>query len=77
MKKFGGKYFSIVIKSNKLGQQKFIRELIKKVNQIRQEQGLEALDSDDLDQGWQNMAVKDRIELTKRKLEKQKMRRKQ
>ena len=71
MKKFGGKYCTVVVKPNKLNQQKFIRELIKKVNKIRLEKGLEALDSDDLDQGWQNMPIKDRIELKMRKWEKQ------
>ena len=70
MKKFGGKYCTVVLKPNKLAQQRFIRDLIKKVNQIRLEQGLEALDSDDLDQGWQNMPVKDRIELKMKKMEK-------
>ena len=76
MKKFGGKYFSIVLKPNKLGQQRFIRELIKKVNQIRVEKGLEPIDSDDMDQGWQNMPVKDLIELKMKKWEKQKAGRK-
>ena len=72
MKKFGGKYFSIVLKPNLLGQQRFIRDLIKKVNEIRLQQGLDALDNDDLDQGWQGMSVKERTELTKRRLEKHK-----
>ena len=77
MKKYGGKYFSIVLKPNLLGQQRFIRDLIKRVNQIRLDQGLHALDSDDLDQGWQNMSAADRAELRNRKWEKQKAREKQ
>ncbi len=77
MKKYGGKYFSIVLKPDILGQQRFIRDLIKKVNQIRLEQGLHALDSDDFDEGWQNMSAEDRAKLRNRKWKKQKERRKQ
>lgn len=73
MKKYGGKYFSIVLKPDLLGQQRFTRDLIKKVNEIRLQQGLKAIDNEDLElRGWQGMSVKERTELTKRRLEKHK-----
>ena len=79
MKKFCGKYCTVIWKPIKINQQKLVNELIKMVNQIRIEKGLELieeLDSDDWDQGWQNMSAKDRIELKMRKWEKQQARRK-
>ena len=76
MKKFNGKYCTVKWKPIELNKPKFIRELIKKVNEIREANGLYLLDSDDLDQGWQNMPIDQRVEMKMRRAKKQNSRKK-
>ena len=76
MKKFSGKYCTVIFNPFRIDRQKFLRALIKRVNEIKRARGLDEIDSDDLDRGWQNMPVEDQIELTKKKLARQAERRK-
>jgi len=76
MKKFGGKYCTVIFNPFRIDRQKFLRALLTRVNEIRRAKGLDEIDSDDLYRGWQNMPVKDQIELKKKKLARQAERRK-